>query len=69
LQGIGAVKVKLYRPIEGKIKTVTVKRKAGKWYKAWLLECWPGLSMTLDVAEMRMRSAESEDIEPKLASL
>src|SRR5215510_853141 len=32
LQGVGAVKVKLHRPIEGKIKTVTVKREAGRWY-------------------------------------
>jgi putative transposase len=32
LQGVGAVKVKLHRPIEGKIKTVTAKREAGRWY-------------------------------------
>ena len=29
LQGVGAVKVKLHRPIEGEIKTVTIKREAG----------------------------------------
>jgi putative transposase len=32
LQHIGHVKVKLHRPVEGKIKTVSVKRSCGKWY-------------------------------------
>jgi putative transposase len=32
LQGVGLVKVKLHRPVEGAIKTVTVKREAGRWY-------------------------------------
>lgn len=32
LQHIGHVKVKLHRPIEGAIKTVSVKRACGKWY-------------------------------------
>jgi putative transposase len=32
LQGIGHVKVKLHRPVKGGIKTVTVKREAGKWF-------------------------------------
>ena len=32
LQGIGHLKVKLHRPVDGAIKTVTVKREAGKWY-------------------------------------
>ncbi len=32
LQGIGQVKVKLHRTVEGTIKTVTLRRKAGKWY-------------------------------------
>ena len=31
-QGIGHLKVKLHRPVDGAIKTVTVKREAGKWY-------------------------------------
>jgi len=41
LQGVGAVKIKLHRPIEGKIKTVTVKREAGKWYAVLSVECEP----------------------------
>jgi putative transposase len=41
LQGVGAVKVKLHRPIESKIKTVTVKREAGRWYAVFSVECEP----------------------------
>jgi putative transposase len=32
VQGIGSLKVKLHRAVEGTIKTVTLKRSAGKWY-------------------------------------
>jgi putative transposase len=32
LQHVGHLKVKLHRPIEGTIKTVSVKRSRGKWY-------------------------------------
>ena len=32
LQHVGDVKVKLHRPVEGKIKTVSFKREAGNWY-------------------------------------
>lgn len=32
LQNVGHIKVKLHRPIEGAIKTVSVKRSCGKWY-------------------------------------
>lgn len=39
LQGVGVVKVKLHRPIEGKIKTTTIKREAGKWYAVFSVEC------------------------------
>ena len=41
LQGVGAVKVKLHRPIDGKIKTVTAKREAGRWYAVFSVECEP----------------------------
>jgi putative transposase len=39
LQGVGQVKLKLHRAIEGRIKTVTVKREAGKWYACFSVEC------------------------------
>lgn len=32
VQHVGTVRVKLHRPVEGTIKTVTLKREAGKWY-------------------------------------
>ncbi len=32
LSKIGSIKVKLHRPIEGKIKTCTIKYEAGQWY-------------------------------------
>lgn len=32
IQGAGHIKVKLHRPVEGVIKTVTLKREAGRWY-------------------------------------
>ncbi|MDQ3656905.1 MAG: transposase, partial [Chloroflexota bacterium] len=32
LQGVGSVRVKFHRPIEGTIKTVSFKREAGHWF-------------------------------------
>ncbi len=32
LSKIGHIKIKLHRPIQGEIKTCTVRRQAGKWY-------------------------------------
>lgn len=32
MQGVGCVKIKLHRPLDGKIKTIAIKREAGKWY-------------------------------------
>lgn len=39
VQGVGQVEVKLHRPVEGKIKTVTIKRECGKWYACFSVEC------------------------------
>ena len=38
LQGIGHIKVKLHRPVDGAIKTVTAKRDCGKWYVCFSVE-------------------------------
>lgn len=38
IQGVGLVKIKLHREIEGKIKTVTIKRECGKWYVSFSVE-------------------------------
>ena len=32
LQGIGHVKVKVHRPVEGRVKTITLKREGRRWY-------------------------------------
>ncbi len=38
LQGIGELKVKWHREIDGKIKTVTVRRQAGRWSVCFSVE-------------------------------
>ena len=39
VQGAGHIKVKLHRPVEGEIKTVTIKRDAGHWFVCFSVEC------------------------------
>lgn len=39
LSKIGTVRVRISRPIEGKIKTVTLKREADRWYVIFSCEC------------------------------
>ena len=41
LQGVGHIKVKLHRPVDGGIKTVTIKREAGQWYVCFSVEYAP----------------------------
>lgn len=38
LTKIGDIKIKLHRPIEGKIKTVTIKREVDRWYVTFSCE-------------------------------
>jgi putative transposase len=38
---VGLIKVKLHRPLEGKIKTVTLKREAGHWYVVFSCDLGP----------------------------
>jgi len=38
LSKIGTLKVIMHRPIEGTIKTVTIRRRAGKWYACFSCE-------------------------------
>jgi putative transposase len=39
VQGAGHIKVKLHRPVEGTIKTVTIKRETGRWFAVFSVEC------------------------------
>ena len=41
LQGVGETRVKWHRQIEGKIKTVTVRRRAGRWHVYFNVEYDP----------------------------
>ncbi|WP_243029501.1 RNA-guided endonuclease InsQ/TnpB family protein, partial [Thermus altitudinis] len=41
IYGVGSVKVKLHRPLEGKIKTATVKREGDDWYIIFVCEVEP----------------------------
>src|SRR5205807_9008078 len=38
IQGAGRIKVKLHRPVEGAIKTVTIKRDVDHWYVCFSVE-------------------------------
>jgi putative transposase len=38
IQGAGRIKVKLHRPVEGEIKTVTIKRDVNDWYVCFSVE-------------------------------
>jgi putative transposase len=39
MQGAGQIKLKLHRPVEGTIKTATIKRDAGYWYVCFNAIC------------------------------
>lgn len=41
VQHVGTIRVKLHRPIEGTIKTVMLKREAGKWYAVFSCDLGP----------------------------
>ena len=38
VQGVGDIKIKLHRPVSGKIKTVSVKREGNHWYACFSCE-------------------------------
>lgn len=38
LSKVGAIKIKLHRPMNGRLKTLTVKREAGKWFACFVLD-------------------------------
>jgi putative transposase len=48
VQHVGKIKVKLHRPVEGTIKTVSLKREAGKWYVVFACEL-PGVAVKASV--------------------
>jgi putative transposase len=36
---VGKVRIKTHRPLDGNIKTLTIKREAGRWFAIFALEC------------------------------
>lgn len=38
VQNVGTIRVKMHRPVEGKIKTASLKREAGKWFVVFSCE-------------------------------
>lgn len=38
VQGVGIIKIKMHRPMAGKIKAANIKREAGKWYACFSSE-------------------------------
>lgn len=38
IQGAGHIKINLHRPMEGTVKTVTIKREAGRWFAIFSVE-------------------------------
>ncbi|WP_243029034.1 RNA-guided endonuclease InsQ/TnpB family protein, partial [Thermus albus] len=41
IYGVGSVKIKLHRPLEGRVKTATVKREGDDWYIIFVCETEP----------------------------
>lgn len=41
VQHIGRIRIKQHRPLEGRIKTITLKREAGKWYAIFACDLGP----------------------------
>src|SRR5438105_7510597 len=56
LSKIGKAKVKLHRPLEGKIKTVTIKREVDEWF----------VSFSCEVSEPEKLEVRSEEVGMKL---
>lgn len=52
VQSVGDVKIKLHRPVQGKPKTVTVKREAGKWYASFSCDDVPARVYPVATAEV-----------------
>ncbi len=71
-QHAGHVKVKLHRPVEGKIKTVSLKRSCGKWYAIFVCDMGDAPEPALDGPavgiDLGLRSfvatSEGETVEP-----
>jgi putative transposase len=72
LQHIGHIKVKLHRPIGGRIKTVSLKRSCGKWYAIFVCDVGDAPEVTYDGAAVGIDlglkaflvTSDGESVEP-----
>ena len=71
IQHIGEIKAKFHRPIKGVIKTVTIKRQAGKYYACFSCETEPqpleptGVAVGLDLGISKfVTTSDGEFFEP-----
>ena len=73
LQHVGHIKVKLHRPVEGKVKTVSLKKSCGKWYVIFVsdvgeapeatVEKGPAVGIDLGLTSF-FATSEGEMVEP-----
>lgn len=63
LAGIGSIPIRLHRPIGGKIKTVTLRVKNGKWYVCFSceIEDFPGACHPVSEAKTRKGKALDQE--------
>lgn len=61
LSGVGRVSVRWHRPMEGRVKTVRIVRKAGKWYACFVCD--------IEKAEVKVRPVSEVGIDLGLSSL
>src|ERR1041384_827375 len=52
LGGIGEVRIKLHRPLEGKPKTCTIRTEAGKWYAIFAADQVPARTFPTTIKEV-----------------
>jgi putative transposase len=71
VQNVGTIRIKMHRPLAGKIKTVTLKREAGKWYVIFscdlgLVEVEPSINppVGIDVGLESFLTTSDGDQEP-----
>ena len=69
LSGIGRLRVRWHRPTEGEIKTVRIRRQAGKWYACFACEVeehpWPlsGQAVGIDVGLHHLLATSDNQVE------
>jgi len=75
VQGVGTVKMKMHRPIAGEIKTLTLKREAGRWYACFsvsvdvLAQAQPPGAIGIDVGLYSFAALSTGELVPNPRNL